>query len=216
MDYFRQSQNRGRRFARCMNRVVSGVLGRDSSKFYRLVLTTREGTANDWATINKDLKKMVQQLRYKGIKVEYVLLPHVTDKKQLLHLDGVMWLRGGNVSLFEIQVMWVNLHGATEVKFSPLARIGALAKYVVSHMFKDYDKIVGFKGRLLISKGWMPKGWQEVDKLLTRMALDRISRMGKGVWDIKRDMYRRWLCYENITVLVEGFGMKRQRQEEIE
>jgi hypothetical protein len=213
MYYQRSADNRSRRFARCCHRVESGILGRDSKQFYRCVLTTRLGNANDWGTMQYDLKKLKMQLGYKGVKIEYVFLPHISDKNELLHLDGMIWLRSGSLSLFELQVMWCDIHGATEVEFEPLrlATEEQLIHYIVNHMFKDYDKIVGFKGRMLISKGWMPKGWLAVDKLLTKRALDTVYKLGPVAWDIKRETYMGWLRGETILFRYDGIWQKIKR-----
>ena len=46
MDYLRCSDNGKRRYARALNRVQSGIWGRDTSKFREITLTTREGDDN--------------------------------------------------------------------------------------------------------------------------------------------------------------------------
>jgi hypothetical protein len=214
MFYERISDNRSRRFARCCHRVESGIIGRDSRQFYRCVLTTRLGDENDWGTMQYDLKKLKAQLVYKGVEIEYVFLPHISDKNGLLHLDGIIRLRSGSLSLFELQVMWSNVHGATEVEFKPLkleTRV-ELVRYIVLHMFKDYDKVIGFKGRMLISKGWMPKGWLALDKLLTRRALDVLFKFGPVVWDIKRETFNGWLKGETIMFRYDGIWQKFKRE----
>jgi hypothetical protein len=214
MYYQRTADNRSRRFARCCNRVESGIIGRDSKEFYRCVLTTRLGNANDWPTMQYDLKKLKAQLSYKGVIIEYVFLPHVSDKNKLLHLDGIIRLRSGSLSLFELQVMWCDIHGATEVEFEPLrlATEQQLVHYIVNHMFKDYEKIVGFKGRMLISKGWMPKGWMVIDKLLTKRALDAVLRLGPVAWDIKRETFLGWLNGETVMFRYDGIWHQFKRE----
>jgi len=213
MGYLRVGDNRSRRYARCCHRVESGLIGRDITKFYRTVLTTRLGDANDWATMQKHLKLLKMQLVYRGVVIEYVFLPHVSDKNGLLHLDGVIWVKKGNVSIFELQVLWSNIHGATEVAFE-LVRVlteKQLIHYVVSHMFKDYDKVVGFKGRMLISKGWMPQGWLALDKILTQKALNEVYQLGPIVWDIKRELFRGYLNGETIMFRHDGIWYKFKR-----
>jgi hypothetical protein len=206
--YERCSDNRARRYARACNRVLSGIIGRDASQFYRCVLTTRLGDANDWSTMQKHLRKLIQQLGYRGVVAEYVFLPHIAPMNKLLHLDGLVRIKSGSVSKFELQVLWAGIHGATQVEFTPLRVMTEeqLVHYITSHMFKDYDEIVGFKGRMLVSKGWMPKGWLALDKMLTSSALNRLYDMGPAVWDLKKDLYRRWLLGEVISVKSMEYG----------
>jgi hypothetical protein len=162
--------------------------------------------------MQKDLRKLKQQLAYKGVEIEYVFLPHVSAKNALLHLDGVVWVKSGSVSLFEIQVMWSNIHGATEVVFGLVESPEKVMRYIILHMFKDYDKVIGFKGRMLISKGWMPKGWLAFDKLLTRRALDTLFRFGPIVWDVKRETFNGWLKGEAILFRYDGIWQKFKRE----
>jgi hypothetical protein len=156
--------------------------------------------------MQKHLRKLIQQLSYRSVVLEYIFMPHVSAQNSLLHLDGIVWLRSGALSLFELQVLWAGVHGATQVDFKPVVSLEAVQRYAVSHMFKDYDKVIGFKGRMLVSKGWMPKGWLALDKLLTSRALNRLYDMGPAVWDLKKDLYRRWLLGEVISVESIEYG----------
>jgi len=214
--YFSTAENSKRRFARLCNRVESGVLGRNPDEFYRVVLTTREGDDNSWPTMVKHLKLLRQQLQYKGIPFEYIFAPHISDIKGLLHLDGLVWERSGALNVLQLQVLWLNIHGANQVMYKHLSRpelLEALVRYIVSHMFKDYDKIIEFKGRALVSKGWMPEGWQDVRSALVRRAVDKTPILGRGAWVLMNNMYRRWLCGERIVVEVEGVRVAFQRKD---
>ena len=208
------ANNRGRRFARACHRVMSGVLGRDIGLFYKVVLTTRKGGDNTWKGMCKDLKVLVSKLRYRGIVLEYCFAPHVT-KSGLVHLDGIVFIRKGELSLFELQVMWGEIHGATQVNFERIVSAERVKRYMIGHMFKDYDKIIGFKGRMLVSKGWMPIGWLLIDKALCRSALDKVHRLGKGAWVLKNEAYERWLNFEIVIISREGQLIRVQREREV-
>jgi len=205
-----------RRFARVCNRFRSGVVGRDFGKFRRCVLTTRVGDDNGYSKLRKDLGKLVKQLRYKGVMVEYIFCPHITGAG-MLHLDGFMYLKKGDVELMEIQILWSNIHGAQQVVFKKPASFVDVMKYATGHMEKDWEKLLasGFRGRVLISQGWLPKGALRVQKWLVRMALNSLYELGEGVWDLKDNLYERWLNYEVIKVMdEEGIEGKIQREKE--
>lgn len=211
-----ETEIQSRRFARACHRVMSGVTGRDIKRFYKVVLTTRGGDNGTWPTMCKHLKLLIMKLRYRGIVLEYCFAPHVT-KSGLLHLDGIVFIRRGELSLFELQVMWGELHGATQVNFKRVVRSDRVKQYMVGHMLKDYDKVMelGFKGRMLISRGWMPVGWLRVDKVLCRSALDKVGQLGRAAWVLKNDAYERWLNYEVVTIKEEGRLITIQRKMEV-
>lgn len=214
--YVRDCKNSSRRYARLCHRVESGVLGRNPEEIRRVVLTTRKGDDNSWPTMCKHLKLLKNQLKYKSIDMEYIFAPHVSDESGLLHLDGLMWERSGSLMVSELQVMWNNIHGAIIVyykEFKEPGKLGNLVRYIVSHMFKDYEKIIGFKGRVLVSRGWMPVGWQEVDKILTQHALESLAYLGDVAWIVKNDMYRRWLNGERLMFRHNGRFVTLKRTE---
>lgn len=205
-----------RRYARCCNRFRSGVVGRDFEKFFKTVLTTRVGDDNSYSKLRRDLQKLVHQLRYKGVKVEYIFCPHITAAG-MFHLDGVMYVPVGSVDKSVVQVLWANIHGAIEVQFNNVRNLGDCTKYIVSHMEKDFDALLdnGFSGRVLISRGWLPEGALRVHKLLVRRALDRFHEVGPNVWKLKDFYYERWLNYEEILVRdEENFPIKLKRKSE--
>lgn len=203
--YRRQSSSAKRRYARACDRVLSGVLGRDVEKVKEITLTTRYGEDNSWVRMRKDVGKLVRELRKRGVEMEYCLAPELSPGRGLMHVHGVVYLRKGDVSLFEVQVLWAEVHGATQVSFKAPGSVEKVKKYMVSHMFKAYDQVDWFGGRMLVSRGWMPEGWQFVSKVLNGWAVERDRpEDGRAIWDARNEMYRRWLWREKIVVRVGG------------
>lgn len=181
------------------------MLGRKLSSIYRVVLTTREGDDNTWSTMCKHLKAVVQQIRCKGVGFEYIFMPHVSEQRSLLHLDGLVYIWSNSISAFELEVLWSGVHGATEVTFGSVRSWAAVKRYTVSHMFKDYDLIANFAGRIPMSKRWLPGGYVWVDRMLTQWALERLPSWGVDVWLAKHSFIESWLRGEKIAI---SFGRK--------
>lgn len=205
---------KSRRYARACHRVMTGVLGRDITKFFRCVLTTKAGCRNTWPEMCKDLKALCSRLRYRGVVLEYCFCPHVT-KSGLLHLDGIVFIPVGSVTLFELQVLWAEIRGASQVDFKPVKSAERVKKYMVGHMVKDAERVTDYKGRMLISKGWLPKDWNIVNKALTAMAINKAPKLGDSVWSLKNSAYERWLNYEVVTIRVFGALIRVKRIMEV-
>jgi hypothetical protein len=200
--YLRDSDNRKRRWAKGMNRVQSGIWGKDMMLFRSITLTTVGGQDNTWVRMSKDVKLLIKRIRDRGVVVEYVLSPELSPGKGLLHVHGLLRFDKGEISLVDLGVLWEDIHGAVQVDLKRVHKFEALTKYIVKHMLKDYPEAIGFKGRLLISRGWMPAGWQVARKFLVRWALERLGGF-MPVWPIMNEMYRRWCAGESVMINVQ-------------
>lgn len=215
--YFSSASAEARRYARGINRVMSGIWGRELSKFRECTLTTREGDDNTWYRMRKDIAKLIARLKTRGIVVEYCFSPEVSPKSGLLHVHGFIYMRKGSIELYELQALWKDIHGASQVTMKEARSHKAVCKYMVKHMLKEYVEDIGFKGKLLLSRKWLPLGWKQVREHLVKWAMDRVYSFGEGIWAIMNKMYEDW-CKGETIMLVRGnqkYFIRRVRREAV-
>lgn len=111
--------------------------------------------------------------------------------------------------------LWGKIHGSEVVDVKILTDVKKVIKYNVKDAVKHYCSEDHVLKRLLMSDGWLPEGYREVDKVLNRWALlhrynwdeeESMPDQGYGVrldyipfvWEQKRDYVRRWCGGEKL------------------
>ena len=113
--------------------------------------------------------------------------------------------------------LWGKIHGSQVVDIKIIYDEEKAIKYAVKDAVKSYLSDDQLNKRLFKSKKWLPEGYREVDKMLTKWALlhrfdwnveDSMPDEGyvprldfvPMVWEVKRDFLRRWCRGESISL----------------
>ncbi len=177
-----------RRYARAISAVRAGVLCHRWQGLRTFELTTRAGDDNSWETFKVHFRKLVRELRRLDMPIEYCGAPELSPQRGLLHLHGIMV--GGFIPHGKLSELWGKIHNAPIVYIRDVRGVHGIIEYIVKHTVKQY--VDGGRGRLLISKGWLPKGWELVQKLLVKRGLMYEGVMGKKIWADNRERYEKW------------------------
>lgn len=159
------TQKEKRKYAKAMRRVEFGIWGRKISLFRTITLTTREGDDNSAKRFGKDVRTLIRWFRKLGYEVEYCGVYEFTPRKHLLHWHGLLRIKGGYfpITRRELGDKWNEIHHAFVVEMKKVNNKKWLSKYINKHMVKDYLNAEGeIRNKFMVSKGWMPVGWQEL------------------------------------------------------
>jgi hypothetical protein len=202
------------------------------------VVTQRKNkgeSKNKWKYVRKDLSQLILKLRKLGYACEYCFCCEVSPINSLLHLHGfIRFEKPVNCAEFLplLSKLWGMIHDSPIVDAKELWNMKGAMKYDLKHMLKNYVNSESYLPtmRLLVSKGWLPKGWKEVQKYLVRRALsvrdfdideDGFIVGGKyngeysggyimtkefvfEKWKVMENELRRWCEGETIEVKYEG------------
>jgi len=113
--------------------------------------------------------------------------------------------------------VWGNIHGSQVVDVKVIYDEAKAIRYVVKDAMKMYLSDEHLDKRLLKSSQWLPSGYREVDKIMTKWALlhrfdweVEQSEPDQGyaprldfvpmVWEVRRDFMKRWCHGESISL----------------
>lgn len=234
-EYRELSQPEKRRYAQGRSRVDCGVWGFKMNRFQTLHLTTREGDSNSVKRFTKDFRKLIKWMRSLGFVLEYCCILGLTHDKRLLHMHGLLRLKGGFFKLYEglpkdrkkkwkdkkgkwhnahvdanrkaLGDKWNEIHNAFSVDNQPLFNKKSMQGYVVSHMMKDYVLSQGIRNKFLVSKSWLPEGIKELMKEFKTWWKEGTGEiwMGKLGWKMWNVLQQRCCEGEN-TIIKKDFG----------
>jgi hypothetical protein len=207
-----------RRYAKANQVFELGLWGHPLDLIKGVELTTRMGSRNTWFNMKQDNRDLRKRLR-KQLKIvaEDCFCAEISPKNHLLHLHGFYRLVEpmSAVKLHSIlSPFWSEIHDAPVVWVQDIYSAGGLLKYNVKHALKNYATLEFGDMRMLKSKGWLPKGWKEVTKILVKWALEHGAKWGfdsEGLedfqgdyvayaWDVMKEYIYRW-CNDELVVL---------------
>lgn len=207
-----------RRYARAITAFNLGVWGHDLNLIKGVELTTHGEHHNTWADMKQDNQNLRKKLRTEGIISEDCFAGEISPKSHLLHLHGFYRLMKP-LSSAELHSLlkeyWGRIHGAPVVWVQDIYSYEGLAKYNVKHALKNYHTLRHSKMRLLKSKGWLPLGWKQAQRMMVLWALEHGAKWtpaddftyygceGEYVpfaWEIMRDYLWRW-CNSEALIL---------------
>lgn len=206
------------RYAQAMRRLNLGIWGYPLSTLRAIHLTTREGNDNTTAVFAKDLRKLVMMFRKQGYDFEYDGTLGFTPEKGLLHFHGIVRIKGGYFLCPVKQTerrgrrilgdSWNICHGAFVVMVKPVNTGKELAEYIVKHVLSEYiEAEEGIRNRFLFSRGWMRKGWKEVEEIAKLWTLGGLESdggldtiyMNKEKWSKVNEIEKTWAEKRQVT-----------------
>ena len=207
-----------RRYAKAKQAFELGIWGHDLNLVKGVELTTKGDYRNNWEDMKQDNRNLRKKLRVEGIISEDCFCAEVSPKSRLLHLHGFYRLTEPmrSVQLHSIlSDYWERIHGARVVWVQDIYSYQGLAKYNVKHALKNYFSFEFGNMRLLKSKGWLPLGWKQTQKVLVKWALEHGARWTPEddfedygcaseyvpyAWEIMKNYLWRW-CNDEALIL---------------
>jgi hypothetical protein len=186
------------KYAQGMRRLNLGFWGYPASTLRAAHLTTREGDDNTPKVFSKDLRKLISFWRSQGYDIEYCGALEHSPGKGLLHWHGLLRIKGGyflDGNIHKVRRMlgdkWNEIHHAFVVEVTQVNNHLELREYISKHIMKEYiDEEEYLRNKFLFSKGWMRKGWKEVETLAKLWTLGgEESDGGLSLWLMNKD---RW------------------------
>jgi len=195
------------KYAMAMRRLNLGVWGYPVSTLRAIHLTTREGNDNTTKVFARDLRKLIGGWRAEGYDVQYDGALEYSPGKGLLHWHGILRIKGGYFPITRRMLgdRWNECHDAFVVKITKVNGNKELREYIIKHILKEYvgedDEI---RNKFLFSKGWMRKGWKEVEAIAKGWVLGGLDAiyMNKERWSKVNEIMLAWA--EKRTVLFTG------------
>jgi hypothetical protein len=196
------------KYAQGMRRLNLGYWGYPVSILRAFHLTTREGDDNTTKTFAKHLRKMVNDWRAAGYDIEYCGALEYSPGKGLLHLHGLLRIKGGyflDGNIHKVRRMlgdkWNKIHNAFVVQITYVKNNQELREYIIKHIMKEYlGEDEDIRNKFLFSKGWMRSGWKQVNDLAKLWALGGLESdgglstmyMDKKRWDKINEILQSW------------------------
>jgi len=198
------------KYAVGMRRLNLGIWGYPVSTLRAIHLTTREGNDNTTKVFAYDLRKLVLKFRGQGYDLQYDGTLEYSPGKHLLHWHGLFRIKGGYFPLTrrELGDLWNEIHNAFVVQISPVDTKKQLKEYILKHMMKQYiGEDEDIRNKFLFSKGWMRKGWKEVEGLAKLWTLGGLESdgglsaiyMDKVRWDKVNEIMQAWAEKKKVT-----------------
>jgi hypothetical protein len=117
----------------------------------------------------QDLRELKRRLIAEGIVYESCFCLEDSSKSNLIHAHGFMRLLKtiSSADLHNIiSRIWGDVHDSPIVWVKDVYAVENVVKYILKDAVKNYVSAGRSGGRLLCSKGWLPLGWKEVQKIL--------------------------------------------------
>jgi len=224
------------KYAVGMRRLNLGIWGYPVSTLRAIHLTTREGNDNTTKVFARDLRKLVLKFRGQGYDLQYDGTLEYSPGKHLLHFHGLLRVKGGFLKLYAGEVRddfnrwvdvegvvhsehidanrralgdkWNEIHNAFVVQITPVDTKKQLKEYILKHMMKQYiGEDEDIRNKFLFSKGWMRKGWKEVEGLAKLWTLGGLESdgglsaiyMDKVRWDKVNEIMQAWAEKKKLT-----------------
>jgi len=134
-----------KKYAQGMRRLNLGYWGYPVSILRAIHLTTKEGNDNTTKTFAKHLRKMVGDWRSEGYEIEYCGALEYSPGKGLLHLHGLLRIKGGyfldgniHKARRKLGDTWNKIHGAFVVEITNVKNNQELRQYIIKHIMKEY------------------------------------------------------------------------------
>jgi hypothetical protein len=180
------SRKLSKKYAQCKRTFELGIWGHDLNIIKGVYLTTWseakqsqgkfKGTSkNDWRFLVEDLRELRRRLNKLGIKHESCFVPEKSPGRGLLHLHGFIRLERpmSSAELHRIiSEIWGKIHDSPVVWVKDLYSLDGAMKYVLKDAVKNYLSAEIFGGKRLMSRGWLPAGSKQVQKVLVRWYLE--------------------------------------------
>ena len=220
------THNEKRKYAMAMRRLNLGIWGYPVSTLRAVHLTTKEGNDNTTWAFARDLRKLIGSFRDDGYGLQYNGALEFSPEKHLLHWHGVFRVKGGfflkpmvswedKASVRrELGDRWNEYHGAFVVKITGVASRRDLKEYILKHILKEYIGVdESIRNKFLFSRGWMRKGWKQVEDFAKLWVLGGSESDGgmspmmmtKEGWDKVNEIVESWA--EKKTVMFRGEGV---------
>jgi len=190
---------------------------------------------NSYEELVRDNRNLRIELRRMGLQYDDCFCGELSpDSHEFVKRDGTVGVTAGNLwhvhGFFRfgefikasdlhsvLSPLWGKIHGSEVVDVKVLTNVEKVIKYSVKDAVKNYVSDDNRLKRLLVSDGWLPVGYREVDKVLVRWALlhrydwdEESSMPNEGnsprleyipiVWEVKREYIRRWCCGETVSL----------------
>ena len=212
-----------RKYAMAMRRLNLGIWGYQVSTLRAVHLTTKKGDDNTHWVFARDLRKLIKSFRDNGYDLQYNGALEFSPEKHLLHWHGIFRVKGGfflkpmiswedkAAVRRELGDRWNKCHGAFAVQITEVASRKDLREYILKHILKEYIGVgESIRNKFLFSRGWMRKGWKEVEDLAKSWILGGPESDGgmspmlmtNEMWNKVNEIVQAWA--EKKTVLLPG------------
>jgi hypothetical protein len=174
------SRKMSKKYAICKRKFELGIWGHDLNLLKGVYLTTwseakqSKGkfvgqSKNNYRFLREDMREMKRQLLDEGLVYESCFCPEYSPKSHLLHTHGFMRfekiIRSAELHGV-ISRVWGKVHDSPVVYVKDIYSVKQAVEYDLKDAVKNYVQAESFGGRVLCSRGWLPSGWKEVQKIL--------------------------------------------------
>jgi hypothetical protein len=225
-----------RRYAKAKAVFEAGIWAARKVEFlFSIMIGSMAGVRNSYVELRQDNRNMRKELAKMGLEYADCFCGELSpDSHEFRKRDGTIGVTAGNLwhlhGFFRfaefieaadlhsvLSPLWGKIHGSEVVNVKVETDFKKAIKYSVKDAVKHYCSEDNVLKRLLMSSGWLPRGYREVDKVLNRWALlhrydweNEESMPDQGyaprleyipyVWEQKRDYVRRWCQGESIML----------------
>jgi hypothetical protein len=150
------------------------------------------GDDNTFKKGKKDIKELNRDLRRLSPENE-LLHFHMLYRVNSYYPGEDMTVRFPSQKL--VSELWDKIHGAKIVYVAFPENVKDCIDYTTKHIVKEYPITSKLGFRPLVSKGWLPGGWQIVRRIICKATMDSINK-GKpkeDAWKLMGLMVDGWL-----------------------
>jgi len=226
-----------RRYAKAKSAFEVGVWhAKSMDLLLGIMVGSMPDVKNSYVELVRDGRNLRIELKRMGLKYEDCFCGELSPEShafmkrdgtpgvtvgELWHEHGFMrfdeFIKAGDLHSV-LSPLWGKIHGSQVVDVKVLTDVARVIKYNVKDAVKNYLSDEHCRKHLLKSRGWLPAGYREVDRVLSRWALahrdDSWDGVGEeplceyvaDVWAVKREYLRLWCGGETLHL---NFGSYR-------
>jgi hypothetical protein len=229
-----------KRYAQAILKIVAGVVSApDLSRVFGVMMGSMPNVRNDYVLFRSDHGNLRRDLRKMGLEFSDCLSGELSpESHEYTKRDGSLGVTAGlcwhghgvmkvqqpikRADLWSILCpMWGKIHGSEIVDVKIIDSVKRVTEYIVKDIIKNYLTPENRNHRLLMSDGYLPYGFRDVDKFLTHWAIwhgagwspesvlsnQREWLIGEYIpfcWNVKREYLLMWCKGESFELEYKG------------